>query len=258
MKRVINHKTGLRAKSTVVSYLLVGLCLLFGAYGAQAAYITFHDDVTNDYGTGYGNVLQTLALQQHGSAENEWGSVLWNGSAEVLAGDAKPQSQTITVADLAAKGFDATNLLVVLNLNQTGSHPELDLYDFTMRFYTSLDGSSYFDAVYDLSDPRNSGSTLGLTPQAHGMGTGQAGYVFRVHFEDTEAASFFANNAHRLGTLVQTPMDNHANAGTEIFYMSDGDAIEVVPEPATLFVLIVGGLVAISSRAWRRHQIAEN
>ena len=257
MKRVINHNTGLRAKSTVVSYLLVGLCLLFCAYGAQAAYITFHDELTNDFGTGYGNVLQTLALQTTGSADTESGSVLWDGATDVLAGDATSQSQTITVADLTAKGFDATNLIVILNLSQTGSHPELDLHDFTMRFYTSLDGSSYFDALYERTDPRNTGSTLGLTPQG-GMGVGQAGHVFRVNFEDAEAATFFANHAHRLGTLVQTPMDNEANDGPDIFYMSDGDTIEVVPEPATLFVLIVGGLVAISSRAWRRRQIAEN
>ena len=258
MNRPTHRNTSAGRKIRVVAYLLCGLCLLSGAYAAQAAYITFHDEATNDFGTGYGNVLQTLALQQQGSADTQAGSVLWNGSADVRSGDAANQSQTVTVADLATKGFDASNLIVILNLNQTGSHPAIDLHSFTMRFYTSLDGLSYFDAPYDLSDPRNTGSTLGLTPQAHGLGTGQAGHVFRVHFEAAEAATFFANNAHRLGALVQTPMDNEANDGPEVFYMGDSDTNEVIPEPATLFVLIVGGLVAISTRVAPRRQIIKS
>lgn len=245
-------------KRLVACWTLVGVYLLLGAYSSQAAYITFHDETTNDFGTGFGNVLQTLVLQQHGSATTESGSVLWDGTADVLSGDAKPQSQTVTVAQLAAEGFDAANLVVILNLNQTGSHPELDVHSFTMRFYTSADGSSYFDALYDLSDVRNTGSSLALTPVSNGLGTGQAGHVFRIVFEGTEGASFFGNDAHRLGTFVQTAMDNEANAGAECFYMADADVNTVTPEPATLFVLIVGGFVAISSRAWRRHQIAEH
>ena len=257
MNRPTHRNTSVGRKTQVVWYLLVGLCVLSGAYAAQAAYITYYDEVTNDFGTGYGNVLQTLALQTQGSDTTQAGSVLWNGSADVKSGDATNLSQTVTVAQLADKGYDATNLIVVLNLNQTGSHPAIDLHSFTMRFYTSTDGSSYFDAPYDLSDPRNTGSTLGLTPHG-GMGTGQAGYVFRVHFEDAEAATFFADNAHRLGALVQTPMDNEANDGPDAFYMADADTIEIIPEPATLFVLIVGGLVAISTSVVRRHQITKS
>jgi len=257
MNRPNYHNTSAGRKTQVVSYLLVGLCLLSGAYAAQAAYITYHDEATNDFGTGYGNVLQTLALQQKGSADTQAGSVLWTGSADVRSGDATNQSQTVTVAQLGAKGYDATNLIVVLNLNQTGSHPAANLYDFTLRFYTSLDGSSYFDALYDINDPRNTGSTLGLTPHG-GMGTGQAGHVFRVHFEDAEAVTFFINDAHRLGVLVQTPMDDEANSGADVFYMSDSDITEVIPEPATLFVLIVGGLLAIGTRVARRRQIIKS
>jgi hypothetical protein len=138
------------------------------------------------------------------------------------------------------------------------AHPAINLYDFALRFYTSLDDSSYFDAPYDINDLRNTGSTLGLTPQGHGLGTGQDGHVFHVHFEDAEAETFFANNAHRLGALVQAPMDDEANAGADVFYMGDSDTTEVIPEPATLFVLIVGGLVAISTRVARRRQITKS
>lgn len=225
-----------------IGCLFICLCLLSVTYGVQAAFITFDNEIVLDTGTGWGNVLQTLALQQHGSATSESGSVTWNGTADVLTGDAKPQSQTVTVAQINSEGFDASDLIVILNLNQTGSHPELDVHSFTMRFYTNPAGSSYFDAVYDINDVRNTGSTLGLAPQVQGLGTGQAGYVFRINFEGTEAADFFASDDHRLGMLVLTPMDNEANAGADGFYMADADTSHVipVPEPATLIVLLIG------------------
>ena len=227
-------------------FAVVAVCLLTVTFSLQAAYITYHDETTADVGTGFGNVLQTLALQQHGSADTQAGSVLWNGANDVLSGDAKPQSQTVTVAELAAKGFDASNLIVILNLNQTGSHPELDMHAFTMRFYTSPDGSSYFDANYDINDIRNSGSTLALDPQVKGLGTGQAGYVFRVTFEGTQAADFLADSSNRIGALVTTAMDNEANAGADVFYMGDADITEVVPEPATLAFLALSGLALLA------------
>ena len=125
-----------------------------------------------------------------------------------------------------------------------------------MRFYTSIDGLSYFDAVYDLSDVLNTGSTLGLEPVSNGLGTGQAGHIFRISFEGTEGSTFFANSNHRIGMFVDTAMDNEANAGAECFYMGDADVNEVVvPEPATLLVLLVSGLMALTARSLRRHQI---
>lgn len=255
MKRITNYNISVLKKRWIIRGLLVCVCLLFGTYGVQASYITYHGEYTTDVGTGFGNVLQTLALQQKGSATSESGSVLWSGTADVLGGDAKPQSQTITVAELSSKGFDISNLIVILNLNQTGSHPSLDVHSFTMRFYTSIDGSSYFDAVYDLSNVLNTSSSLGLEPVNNGLGAGQAGHIFRISFEGTEGSTFFANSNHRIGMLVNTPMDNEANAGAECFYMGDADVN--VPEPATLLVLVVSGLVALTARSIRRHQITD-
>lgn len=231
-------------------FAIIAVCLLTVTFSLQAAYITYHDEVTADVGTGFGNVLQTLALQQHGSADTQAGSVLWNGANDVLSGDAKPQSQTVTVAELAAKGFDASNLIVILNLNQTGSNPALDVHAFTMRFYTSADGSSFFDATYDINDARNTGSTLALAPIGNGLGTGQAGNVFRITFEGSEAADFFANSNHRIGALVTTAMDNEANAGADVFYMGDADImdVQVIPEPATLAFLILSGLAFLARK----------
>ena len=49
--------------------------------------------------------------------------------------------------------------------------------------------------------------------------------------------------------LVQTPMDNEANAGPDNFYMGDADVNHVipVPEPTTLGLLAVG-LIAVLCR----------
>ena len=245
MKRTVEFHANFRRKMQAIGCLLACFVLLFAASAARAAYITFHDEFVEDHGTGFGNVLNTLTLQQKGSATTEAGSVLWDGTNDVLSGDAKPQSQTVTVAQIIAEGFDASNLIVILNLNQTGSDPSLDLHSFTMQFVDS-DGSLLFDAVYDINDAGNA-STLGLTTA--GQGTGSAGYVFRITFEGTEAADFFANSAHRIGTLVDetTPMDNESNDGPDNFYMGDADISQVIPipEPATLAVLLLTGSLAL-------------
>lgn len=232
--------------------LIVCVCLLSATYGLQAAYITFHDEVINNTGTGFGNVLETLVIKQgvpHGTTE--WGSVLWNGSIDVLT-NAESQSNTVTVQDLLDEGFDAANLLINLNLNQQGGAPELDVHSFAVRFYTNTAPGSLasFDAVYDEGDARNTASTIDLVPVGQGQGTGTAGYVFRITFEGTEGTDFFANPLNRIGVLVyeNDPLDSTANAGAETFYMADADVNTVVPEPATLGFLLLSGLALLRYR----------
>ncbi len=248
MKRTVESHANFRRKIQVISCLLVCFALLLAPSAGQAAYITFHDEFVEDNGTGFGNVLNTLTLQQQGSATTEAGSVLWDGTDDLLSGDAKPQSQTVTVAQLTAEGFDASNLLVILNLNQTGSYPWLDLDSFTMRFYTSVGGSSHFDALYDINNILNAGSTLALTPEGNGLGTGQAGHVFRITFEGTQGDDFFANDNHRIGVLVDTPIDNQANSGPDNFYIGDADVNHVVPEPGTAGLILVTVLMLLRRR----------
>ena len=225
----------------LINCLFVCFALLLAPSAGQGAYVTFHDEVVEDNCTGFGNVLNTLTLHQHGSGTTEAGSVLWDGVSDVLSGDATPQSQTVTVAQIEAEGFDDSNLIIILNLNQTGVSPWIDLHSFTMRFYTSFDGSSFFDAPYI-------GSTLTLTPEGNGLGTGQAGHVFRITFEGTQGADFFANDEHRLGVLVDTPLDNQANSGPDNFYLSDADVVQVVPEPTTLGSLMLLGTLMLLRR----------
>ncbi len=244
MKRTVESHASFRRKIQAISCLFACFVLLFAPSAGQAAYITFQDEFVEENGTGFGNVLNTLTLQQQGSATTEAGSVLWDGTNDVLSGDAKPQSQTVTVAQLTAEDFNASNLIIILNLNQTGSDPWLDLHSFTVRFYTSVDGSSYFDAPY-------TGSTLALTPEGNGLGTGQAGHVFRITFEGTQGDVFFGNDDHRIGVLVDTPIDNQANSGPDNFYIGDADVNHVVPEPGTAGLILVTVLMLLKRKVGR-------
>ena len=221
--------------------------LLLVAWPVKGAFITFEGETTEALGSGFGNVLQVLVLHPGGSTTEESGSVTWDGSDDVLSGDAASQSQTQPVSALTAKSIDENNLLVIFNLNQTGSNPALDLREFVMRFYTSSDGTSFFDALYDFSDPGNE-STLGLTPD--GQGTGSSGYVFRIHFEGSEATDFFSQSDHRIGMLVDenTPINNTANDGPENFFIGDADVMVVIPEPDLVVLLVFGGLGVLGRR----------
>jgi hypothetical protein len=232
---------------TLLALLLV-TCLM--ASSAESAVITFHGETTNDTGTGFGNVLKLLALQQKGNARQEAGSVYWSGSADQRSGDATPQSQTQTVAAATAKGFDASDLIVILNINQVGSNDALDVHEFAMRFYTNPAGTQWFDAAYDRTNPLNTASSLGLTPA--GQGTGSAGYVFRIALDAAEATAFFADPGNHLGMAVSVAMDNEANNGPDNFYLGDADVNNVVPEPATLVMLSLGAGLAMLRRRARR------
>ena len=53
-KRNYRNTSAGRKKQAILSLPLVGLCLLSAAFSAQAAYITFHDEVTYDYTPGIG------------------------------------------------------------------------------------------------------------------------------------------------------------------------------------------------------------
>ena len=243
----------MRIVQSVRIWIVVGClvaCLLLGVGFARAAYITFHGETAEESGTGLGNMLQTLVLQTTGS---EWGSVPWDGLDNLPRGDATSQSQTQTVAALAAEGFDEENLLVILNISQTGANPALDVHDFAVRFYSS-DGSSWFDALYDWDAPGNA-SSLGLVPQGPGLGLGTSGHAFRIHFVGNEGVDFFAQPDNYVGTWVdsQNAITN-SNDGPEIFYMGDADVNTVVPEPVTLGVLAMGGLVVLAASVVGRRQ----
>ena len=219
------------------------VCLLLGAGAAHGAYIRFNAETSLDLGSGFGNVLTTLVLQPGGSTTTEYGSVTWDGSGDVETGDAQPNSKTQTVTDLIAAGFDEENLLVVLNINQTGKSDGIDVHDFTVHFFDA-NGSVLFDADYVEGVPGPNGNTASSSGlSVNGQGIGSAGFVFRIHFDGTEGADFFDTASNRIGvTVAQADAIEHVNDGPETFYIADANVNTVVPEPVTITILLIGAL----------------
>jgi hypothetical protein len=198
--------------------------------------ITSTGTATFETGTGFGNVLSILAVHQNGS---EWGSVAWNGSNDVLAGDAAPgaQTNTITIGQLEGVGGSAAGFTVIFNVNQTGSS-DLDkmvtMDTFTLHFYSPT-GGDLGSLTWNYTDLNESNSfTL------DGQGQGSSGYVFLVTLDTL--ASVFSNPDNHIGLEVPeaTPIQG-SNDGPEGFYVG---GVTLVPEPGTL-VLVGTVLVAL-------------
>lgn len=169
-------------------------------------------DVT---GAGFGNVLSVLALQGNGF---ESGAVSWNGSVDVRSGDAKPFSQTRTVAEFTSAGARSADFGVVFNIAQPGANPAVTLNQFAIIFYDK-DGNELFSANYDT--PR-------LLDQIQN-GVGGAGYLFLVSFTPTEL-SFFDFSTNRIGIRVTDPITGSQGAPENFF---------LVPSPSTAALLMM-------------------
>lgn len=216
--------------STRAAAVRAGLAVAFVATATtHAAVITFAGPAPQS-GTGFGNVLNVLTLQ---NPESESGSVLWNGTTDVLTGNATPTSQTRTAAQLAAAGITSTSTLgVVFNLNETGSNPSLTVQGFTVRFLSPT-GATLFDAV----------ATGSQTLTALNPGTGGSGFLWNITLTPTEQATFFSNPANRIGIIVSpnSPITG-TDGGPDNFYL--------IPSPGAATVLAMAA--ALGARRRRR------
>jgi hypothetical protein len=190
----------------------------------SAAIVTF-EGPQPDNGTGFGNILNVLSLQHR---PEEAGSVIRQNGADVLTGDATNTSQTRTVAEFLASGYDPSNLGVIFNINDPGSSPNVTLNQFEVLFYDASD-TLLFTALY-------SGPSLNLAPVS--MGTGGAGYLFNIELTPAELA-FFNDPANRIGLRVTTPIQSTA-AGAENFF--------VIPSPGTTALLALAGTLIFAPR----------
>src|SRR5262245_12244159 len=130
---------------------------------------------TSEQGTGFGSVTNVLTIQETGQADGtEAGSVSWNGSTDVLTGDAKNTSQTVLFSTLVAGGIqNGSQLGIVYNVSQQGSDLNTHLQSFTLQVY-NLAGQ----LVYSSTSCVGCGNSFNYPPI--NQGTGGAGYVFKL------------------------------------------------------------------------------
>src|SRR5262245_28502814 len=101
------------------------------AASLQAGSISYTGTSVDLGGTGFGNVLNTLSVAHK---DSEFGSVLWNGAADVLTDDATNSSKTQTAAAMQGKGIGGAKFAVYFNGNEPGNASSVVLHDFTMHF----------------------------------------------------------------------------------------------------------------------------
>lgn len=193
------------------------------AASSFAATVTLSGPVDQS-GTGFGSVLNVLALQANGS---EAGGVSWNGSADVISGDAKPFSQTRSVGEIKASGANTSTFGVVFNIAQPGNNPSVTLNQFSVVFYSAA-GSELFVASF------NTPTVL----EQIGGGVGNSGYLFNITLDPFEA-NFFNDSTNRIGIRVTDPITGALGA-PENFYL--------VPAPSAAAMMTGVGLICLRRR----------
>lgn len=221
-----------------LTFLAAGALALFGSAAHAQLVLTEPVDFS---GTGLGSVNTILTIQSPGSSTSETGAVGWNGSTDVIMGDAKTgasQTQTRTFAELGVTS--ASDLRVVFNALEPGNDAlnAIDLTSLTLSVYNAT-GATVFSAS---------------TPQSYSFadtftGAGNSGFLFEL--TDASAAqlqSVFSSDL-RVGLFASAA---NATGGFETFFVGNvASPVTPVPEPET-YALMLGGLGLLGLAARRR------
>jgi hypothetical protein len=233
-----------RIQKARLSLAAIAVTALFST-GARADLTPL--DPVDFSGTGLGAVNTILTIQSPNSTSTETGSVAWDGTADVLSGDAKTgasQTLTRTLGDLGV--LSADSLRVVFNATEPGNGDSgITLNSLTFSAYAPTTGSLIFSASL-------------LAPIAYAdtfTGAGNSGFVFGLTgsqataFAAAVTASGFSFDSIRAGLSASA---SNATGGNETFFIADaGGPIAAVPEPQT-YALLMAGLAGIGFVARRR------
>ena len=217
--------------------LALGAIALAAALPARASLVYLQSETLS--GTGLGSVSTVLTLQSPGNTSNEAGSVAFDGSADIVAGNTQAQNATFSLGQLGSTS--ASDLRIVFNAAEPGPQSSITLANLVLSIYSPT-GALLF----------SSGAFTPITfPAPAGNGIGNSGFLFGLDAAQAERAQLlgysgsFANN--RIGLLASV---SDAHGGMETFFVGTTGKGSVgalaVSEPATLALL---GL-AFTGAAW--------
>jgi PEP-CTERM motif len=186
-------------------------------------------------GTGFGNVVNVLTLQETGMADGtEQGAI---APADVESGDAQPNSDFVSFSELATLGITSGDDLAILyNVNQNVNlYTELE--SFSIDVYDGATNGSTLVQSFTYTGPScDTGTGTGCFVPIGTNGTGIAGYLFGL--DATQAAAFSSLlQLYPDGGIGMTGLINLANDGPENFFVLNREAeIELIPEPSSLLL----------------------
>jgi hypothetical protein len=221
----------------VRSFLLCVAALFFVgvAAGSARADIIYLPGANAPSG-GVGHTPESvLSIQSPGSTSNAAGGVSWNGSKDVLSGDAKHGEHTKTLSFAQAGITNAGQLRIFMDTEDPDN--DLTLNSLVLTAYGSS-GQVLFQG--SLTAPIDFGN------EQNGQGHGDRVFALTADQAAQLQAAFLANPNLRLGLSASTSDDTGSFTN---FKLGEGPAS--VPEPATM-LLFGTGLVGVAARARRR------
>ncbi len=205
------------------SVLSLVVSLAVGMYFAPCAFsdtMSFSGTVL-EQGTGFGNVLNLLTLQQNTS---ETGAVV---PTSVATGDAQPTSKTYTVSQLTAAGITAANFAIIFNPNETGGSGDLvTVQSFNLDFYHANNLGTPFATAFLTGVP------VDIVP----ISTGQGSQGWLLAYDNTGTlTTFFSDSTNVIGAHGSISLTSDGPEDFNIVQRTPS-----VPEPTSMLLLGFG------------------